>query len=279
MAKYLLATMWFLSGLALLALPSSALAAVWNRVQFTADTNVHIPGLGITLIVRGGSNVDSLTILDDRIRITGTHVDAANRSSITLASHQRHIVRNSWGLPTTCNPTYSTMTVTWAPTSVGSLDVFPSPADFCVLAGGGGAVSGRMPDPVPSPPPTLPPIPVPVGMTIEEMRAEIVRITALIATLRAQLAERIAIAAPVVAPQAFVSDLHFGMRNNPDVRRLQEFLIQRGHLAPGFNTGNFLSLTREAVRAYQQDRGITPSTGNFGPRTRAAVNAELGVSQ
>lgn len=276
MAKYLLATMWFLSGLALLVLPSSVSAlflpmSAWNEVRFTADTNINIPGVGITLIASGGSNVSSLEVLSDRIRITGAHVDAVNRSSITLVSNQRHIIRNGWGLPTTCNPTFSAVTITWAPTSAGSIDVFPSPSDLCGPVGGGGFVSGKMPDPVPTPPPT----PVPVGMTIEEMRVEIARITALIATLQAQLAARVAIA----APQPFVSDLHFGMRNNPDVRRLQEFLIQRGHLASGFNTGNFLSLTREAVRAYQQAKGITPSTGNFGPRTRAAVNAELGVSQ
>jgi peptidoglycan hydrolase-like protein with peptidoglycan-binding domain len=110
-------------------------------------------------------------------------------------------------------------------------------------------------------------------MTLEEIRSEIARITALVAQLQAKLAERIA-----AVPQAFAVDLHYGLRNNAEVRRLQEFLIERGHLAPGLNTGNYLSLTVAAVRAYQEARGITPSTGNFGPRTRAAVNTDLGLS-
>jgi len=40
-------------------------------------------------------------------------------------------------------------------------------------------------------------------------------------------------------------------------------------------TGNFLSLTSEAVKRYQAEKGII-QTGYFGPLTRAAMNSELG---
>ena len=110
-------------------------------------------------------------------------------------------------------------------------------------------------------------------MTIAELKAEIARIAALIAELQVELAKLIA------GPQAFATDLYYGLKANSDVVRLQNFLISKGYLASGLNTGNYLSLTVTAVKAYQAAKGITPVAGYFGPKTRAAVNADLGVSQ
>ena len=112
-----------------------------------------------------------------------------------------------------------------------------------------------------------------VTMTVEQLKAEIARITALILQLQAELAKLTG------AVQPFTTDLYYGIRENSEVKRLQEFLISNGYLTAGFNTGNYLSLTVEAVKAYQTAKGITPVAGYFGPKTRAAVNAELGVSQ
>jgi len=67
------------------------------------------------------------------------------------------------------------------------------------------------------------------------------------------------------------------MRNDPQVSCLQQFLKNQGpEIYPeGLVTGNFLSLTSEAVKRYQAEKGII-QTGYFGPLTRAAMNSELG---
>ena len=135
------------------------------------------------------------------------------------------------------------------------------------------AIMGEPPAAVPEVPVVTPPVKPISEMTIEELKAEITRIATLIAQLQVELAKLIG------APQAFVADLSYGMKANSEVKLLQEFLISKGYLASGFNTGNYLSLTVEAVKAYQTAKGITPVAGYFGPKTRAAVNTDLGVSQ
>ena len=56
-----------------------------------------------------------------------------------------------------------------------------------------------------------------------------------------------------------------------DVKKLQEFLIDKGFLGIGNNTGYFGSLTQQAVVQYQKSVGIVPALGFFGPLTRYAV--------
>lgn len=60
--------------------------------------------------------------------------------------------------------------------------------------------------------------------------------------------------------------------NNPkaEVIKLQQFLFEKGYLrvAP---TGNYLSLTVQAVKDFQLSQGIE-TVGFFGPLTRAAAN-------
>ncbi len=72
----------------------------------------------------------------------------------------------------------------------------------------------------------------------------------------------------------FERNLYFGMKGDSDVRRLQNYLISKRILAESANTGNFFTLTREAVKRYQASVGVS-ATGYFGPLTRAKVNAEL----
>ena len=76
----------------------------------------------------------------------------------------------------------------------------------------------------------------------------------------------------------FTRDLYFGLSNDTDVSRLHEFLIKNGYLNIPVATGNFYSLTREAVRSYQAKNGL-PTTGYFGPLTRAKVNATAGIAE
>ncbi|MEK9135241.1 MAG: hypothetical protein AAB451_03000 [Patescibacteria group bacterium] len=63
------------------------------------------------------------------------------------------------------------------------------------------------------------------------------------------------------------NNLYFGMKNNTEVRCLQQFLKVQV-------TGNYFSLTIAAVKKYQASKGII-QTGYFGPLTRAAVNQKI----
>jgi len=67
------------------------------------------------------------------------------------------------------------------------------------------------------------------------------------------------------------------MVNNSEVKRMQEFMINKGHLAAGYNTGKYATLTANAVGAYQTSKGISPVPNSFGPLTRAAANADCGL--
>lgn len=84
----------------------------------------------------------------------------------------------------------------------------------------------------------------------------------------------------------FANDLYFGMRNNFEVSCLQEFLKSQGpEVYPeGLVTGNFLSLTQEAVIRFQEKYsseiltplGLAKGTGFVGPATRTKLNEILG---
>lgn len=72
----------------------------------------------------------------------------------------------------------------------------------------------------------------------------------------------------------FERDLYFGLRDNPEVTKLQEFLRDQG-IYSGPVTGGFFSLTRDAVKNFQKREGIEPPLGFFGPLTRAKANKLL----
>lgn len=77
---------------------------------------------------------------------------------------------------------------------------------------------------------------------------------------------------------SFDRDLFFGLRSDPDVTRLQEFLRDQGvYTSPV--TGNFFSLTREGVKKFQEREKIAPALGYFGPKTRARVNTLSAVAE
>jgi len=81
---------------------------------------------------------------------------------------------------------------------------------------------------------------------------------------------------PFFASASLDTNLYYGLRNNSDVRELQEFLIDKGFLT-GSTTGNFLSLTLKAVKQYQASVGII-QTGYVGTLTRTAINNELATN-
>lgn len=69
----------------------------------------------------------------------------------------------------------------------------------------------------------------------------------------------------------FTKNLYFGLENDSEILKLQEFLTTEG-LYSGPITGNFYSLTLNGVRAFQTKHSITPVGGFFGPLTRGKAN-------
>lgn len=82
---------------------------------------------------------------------------------------------------------------------------------------------------------------------------------------------------PLFSSASFSKDLYYGVRGDAEVQALQEFLTEQ-NLYTGPITGNFFSLTLQAVKALQARESITPTSGYFGSLTRAKVNNIL-VSQ
>jgi hypothetical protein len=83
------------------------------------------------------------------------------------------------------------------------------------------------------------------------------------------------------------NNLYYGLRNNQDVRCLQEFLKNQGAgiYPEGLITGNFLTLTKKAIIRFQEkytieilnSLGLSVGTGFVGPSTRAKINQLLGL--
>lgn len=68
----------------------------------------------------------------------------------------------------------------------------------------------------------------------------------------------------------FDRDLYFGLGEDSDVKKLQEFLTSIG-LYKGPITGNFFEQTRDAVKKFQRKNGIK-DTGYVGKITRRLIN-------
>jgi peptidoglycan hydrolase-like protein with peptidoglycan-binding domain len=80
----------------------------------------------------------------------------------------------------------------------------------------------------------------------------------------------------------FTNNLYYGMMQNPEVRCLQQFLKSQGEgiYPEGLVTGNFLSLTKQAVIRFQEKYreeildpiGLKEGTGFVGNKTRVKIN-------
>ncbi|QQG45760.1 MAG: peptidoglycan-binding protein [Candidatus Sungiibacteriota bacterium] len=75
--------------------------------------------------------------------------------------------------------------------------------------------------------------------------------------------------------QGFNKNLYFGMRNNSEVVRLQEFLRDLGYFTYPTSTGNYFTATLNAVKKFQKDNGIPAIGGYFGPQSRTIANRLL----
>ncbi|MDP3727392.1 MAG: peptidoglycan-binding domain-containing protein [bacterium] len=79
---------------------------------------------------------------------------------------------------------------------------------------------------------------------------------------------------PLGVSASFERDLYYGLRNDPQVQELQEFLTEQG-VYTGPITGNFFSLTLQAVKNFQTQELISPVSGYFGPISRGKANGIL----
>ncbi len=79
----------------------------------------------------------------------------------------------------------------------------------------------------------------------------------------------------ILSVYAYARNLTLGSTGE-DVVALQTFLERKSLLIipQGVPKGYFGPLTRNAVKRYQESKGITPTLGFFGPMTRASVQAE-----
>lgn len=71
--------------------------------------------------------------------------------------------------------------------------------------------------------------------------------------------------------QVFERDLYYGLRKNEDVKRLQEFLTEQG-VYNGVISGNYFTLTSNAVKRLQRIYKVRPVNGRFDGLTRGMVN-------
>ena len=232
-------------------------------------------------------------------------MDADGTSAITFTSADRYKMNNSAGTTVTCGSSTSTLALA-GPTSTGTSTVTITPVlEICSGTGGntgggggGGTTSTPSPSPTPSPsvspspsaspspsvspspspspsptPLSLVPIPMlPANPTTTEIQTVIAALINNIAYLQAELLKL-----QPTTTQAFNQDLYYGLWNNAEVKRMQEFMISKGYLASGLNTSNYYLKTVAAVKAYQTAKSITPVNGRFGPLTRSAANADLGL--
>lgn len=120
-------------------------------------------------------------------------------------------------------------------------------------------------------------VPAASALTGAEIQQRIVQLLSQLQELRAKLPSATAAIPSPGLRQEIATNLYEGLRNNPQVRSLQEFLIKKGYLESGLATGNFFSRTKEAVRAYQKAKGL-PTTGYFGPLSRTEYEKDLKVA-
>ena len=113
--------------------------------------------------------------------------------------------------------------------------------------------------------------------TASDIQAQINALLATIQSLQAQLSATTGTTAATT--YTFTRDLTVGSKGD-DVKALQQFLNSSGYAvattgagSPGNETTTFGQLTRAALAKYQAAKGITPSVGYFGPKTRAFVGS------
>lgn len=107
--------------------------------------------------------------------------------------------------------------------------------------------------------------------------------------LKNMLAESKSVEPNNVSCSYFQNDLYFGLRNNEEVKCLQNFLKSQGpEIYPeGLTTGNYLEATQAAVKRYQEKYAsdilnvfsLKEGTGYFGFSTRNFANKKIALDK
>ncbi|HTY39629.1 MAG TPA: peptidoglycan-binding domain-containing protein [Candidatus Paceibacterota bacterium] len=115
-------------------------------------------------------------------------------------------------------------------------------------------------------------VPAAYAQSTADLQAQIQALLAQISVLQSKLGS----SSGSSMSYTFAQDLTLGSKG-ADVTNLQQVLQSKGYLkvAP---TGYFGSLTKAALVAWQKDAGVSPASGYFGPKSRAAMNAAMAGS-
>jgi hypothetical protein len=115
-------------------------------------------------------------------------------------------------------------------------------------------------------------LPVASAQTTSSLQAQIAALLAQIQTLQGQL-NASGSTTTTSMTYDFTTDLTIGSKG-AQVSALQQFLIAKGYLtAVSAPTGYFGALTQTALGKFQAANGISPTSGYFGPKTRAFINS------
>jgi len=289
---------------ALLA-PALALAA-HDDATLTTDTVLSVNG--ITLNVSGSTaEIESMTVnatnfsvtlqSGSTFQVTAPGLEALNASTAT--GQASYICNNSQSLIKYEPSTSLTVTITPSATLCSSTSS-GSGSSSTVSSGSGGGSSGTTSvTPAVAATPATPTVTTATPATpatpatthasglsasqvqsILDVLASFDVDAATMASVRAALEGTTTGSVTSAAVHAFKADLQLGSLGS-EVKALQEFLNSHGYTiatsgagSSGNETTKFGGLTKAALIKYQKAKGITPAVGYFGPKTRAAVEAD-----
>jgi hypothetical protein len=224
----------------------------YNDVTLTTDTVLSVGG--VTINVSGSSAAVESIVVDT----SSFNVTLLPSSTITVTTANReelNVNTESYTTSSSCD----TLTLAGSGSTV-IVTVTPDAADTCSTAGGGGSSSSSNK----------------VDSSISALMAKVSELRALLAQL---LLAKGNTTASVAVSGAFTSDLTAGS-SSPEVKTLQVYLNAKGFTvsmtgagSAGNETMLFGAATKAALAKFQAAKGITPSVGFFGPKTRAYVNA------
>ena len=287
---------------ALLA-PAMAFAAATD-VTLTTDTVLSVAG--ITLNVSGSSAaVESITVNAGNFSVT---LPTGSNFQVTAPGLEQLKADTSSGLSTdVCNSSQSVLG--YAPTGTAVTVTITPSSTLCSAGGSGGSAPSGSSSPSSSSStvtstPTTPTTPTTTtttttttvastpsaaaasGLSTSQVQAILDVLVsfnvdaATLASVRAVLEGTTTDSVTSAAVHVFKANLTSGSLGS-EVKTLQEFLNSHGYPvaasgagSPGNETTKFGGLTKAALIKYQKAKGITPAVGYFGPKTRAAVNAD-----
>lgn len=280
-----------------LLLPLSALA-----INVTEPILLKLPSSGENYTLDDVTKFTTLVVNNANFQFT-----LAPGEGFRIHSSNRRKLANDQNIEYTCNSSESVLSYV-APSTVSSITVTITPSsDTCSSTVGGGVSSGggssggsssgggggggsgggsSAPDSTVTPTPKVTPTAVPSSAPGRSTLSDS-QIQAIISLLKSFGAEESVInnvsaslrGAPAAAAHGkIISNIARGSKGE-DVRALQEFLKKNKDIYPEGNvTGYFGSLTKSAVKRFQQKYGIE-AIGTVGPKTRAKINELIEKSQ